>query len=505
MSSKLNIFSGLNRFVGYLRRRLLLDLPQTRGAAFLIWDRRWFIVSMLVGVVLLQLPPPEGLSQAGYIVLTMSIMSVIMFVTEPIPLPTVALMIIVGQVVLLGLDSSDVARSIMSDSVLFIMGSLMLAVAIVRQKLDKRIAYQIVRFTGTKTINLSIGISFVSGVLASVIGEHTVAAMMLPVAITLITLTSEDPKQVRKLATVLLFSISYGCAIASIGTPSGGARNAIMIGFWQEFFYDPLNPDTYKYLIDYVKWVAYAYPIFLIQLPFVSLILLTTVRPEYSHVTRAVVKLRAQLAEEGPMQASHWGSILIFMLTLFAWIGFSDVLGLGIIAIMGAIAFLVFGLVKWEDINSNVNWGVVLLYGAAISLGVQMKETGAALWIADHFLATLEPLGASSGVPLWIGISFLTTAVTNTMSNGAAVAVLGPITLNLATAAGESPILLGFITSISSSFAYLTIIGTPAMTIVYASGYLKPSDFIKVGIRMVLMSTTVLILAAYFYWPLIGL
>ena len=84
---------------------------------------------------------------------------------------------------------------------------------------------------------------------------------------------------------------------------------------------------------------------------------------------------------------------------------------------------------------------------------------------------------------------------------GAAVAVLGPIVLNMATVAGESPILIGFITAVSSAFAYLTVIGTPACTIVYASGYLKTTDFLKVGWRMVLMSTLLLLLAASVYWP----
>ena len=435
----------------------------------------------------------------------MSLVAIILFVTEPIPLPAVALLIVVGQVILLGLDSSAVAQSLMSDSVLFIMGSLMLAVAIVKQKLDRRIAFQIVRLTGTNTANICVGITTVSGILASVIGEHTVAAMMLPVAITLIKLTSDNPREVRNLAIVLLFSICYGCAIAGIGTPSGGARNAIMIGFWREFLFDPLDSSTDKYLIDYSTWVAYCYPIFLAQLPLVSFVLLRTFKPEQSHLTRAVVKLRAQLAEQGPMRTSDWGTIAIFSLTLIGWIGFSDVIGLGTVALLGAIAFLVFGLIHWEDMNTNVNWGVILLYGAAISLGIQMTDSGAALWVADKMLSILTPLNADSGLPLWASVSVLTTGVTNTMSNGAAVAVLGPITLNLAEASGESPILMGFITSISSAFAYLTVIGTPACTIVYASGYLKPSHFLKAGFRMILISTAVLMLAAYFYWPLLGL
>ena len=74
---------------------------------------------------------------------------------------------------------------------------------------------------------------------------------------------------------------------------------------------------------------------------------------------------------------------------------------MGTIAIFGAAAFLVAGLVVWEDINSGVNWGVVLLYAAAISLGLQMKETGAAEWVAGGFLSILEPIGADQGLGLW--------------------------------------------------------------------------------------------------------
>ena len=471
---------------------------------YYFWEKRWFFIALAVGAGLLSVPTPENLSREGLIVLTMSVVATILFVTEPVPLPTVALMIIVGQVLLLGLESTQVAKSLMTDSVLFIMGSLMLAVAVVKQKLDKRIAWLIVRMTGTKTSRICFGISVVSGILASFIGEHTVAAMMLPVGITLITLTSDDPKKVRNLAAVLLFSISYGCSVAGIGTPSGGARNAIMIGYWKEFFYDPTNPETFKFIIDYVTWMLYAYPMFLLQLPLVTVILLFTFKPEYRDLSRAVVKLRAEVEVEGPLKPGDWVAIGFFFLILCGWIFISSDIGMGTVAVIGAIAFLVAGLVKWEDINSGVNWGVVLLYGAAISLGVQMKDTGAAEWVASNFLSLLTPIGADEGIGLWAAVSVLTTTVTNTMSNGAAVAVLGPIVLKLASVAGESPIIVGFITAVSSAFAYFTVVGTPACTIVYASGYLKTTDFLKVGWKMCVMSIIVMLAAAYVYWPLLG-
>ncbi len=472
---------------------------------YYFWEKRWFIFAIAVGYFLLNIPTPDGLTREGMIILTMSVMATILFITEPVPLPTVALLIIVGQVLLLGLESTVVARSLMTDSVLFIMGSLMLAVALIHQKLDQRIAWLIVRMTGTKTARICFGISAVSGILASFVGEHTVAAMMLPVGITLITLTSTDRKQVRNLAAVILFSISYGCSVASIGTPSGGARNAIMIGYWKEFFYDPANPESYKFIIDYVRWMAFAYPMFLIQLPLVTWILLSTFKPEYNDLSRPVAKLRKQVEILGPMNISNYVAILLFILILVGWIFFSGSLGMGIIAILGASAFLISGQVVWEEINSGVNWGVVLLYAAAISLGVQMKDTGAAQWVAENFISALATIGVETGLGLWAAVSALTTFVTNTMSNGAAVAVLGPITLNMATVAGESPVVIGFITSISSAFAYLTVVGTPACTIVYAAGYLTPADFLKAGWRMVIMSTILMMLVAFFYWPFLGI
>ena len=277
-----------------------------------------------------------------------------------------------------------------------------------------------------------------------------------------------------------------------------------MIGYWKEFFYDPTNPETFKFIIDYVTWMLYAYPMFLLQLPLVTVILLFTFKPEYRDLSRAVVKLRAEVEVEGPLKPGDWVAIGFFFLILCGWIFISSDIGMGTVAVIGAIAFLVAGLVKWEDINSGVNWGVVLLYGAAISLGVQMKDTGAAEWVASNFLSLLTPIGADEGIGLWAAVSVLTTTVTNTMSNGAAVAVLGPIVLKLASVAGESPIIVGFITAVSSAFAYFTVVGTPACTIVYASGYLKTTDFLKVGWKMCVMSIIVMLAVAYVYWPLLG-
>ncbi|HHN67878.1 MAG TPA: hypothetical protein ENK15_07575, partial [Thermopetrobacter sp.] len=140
-------------YLTHLRRRGYQRLLLTRQNINLHYfiEKRWLIIAFALGAALLSLPTPAGLSGAGHIVLVISLVATILFITEPVPLPTVALMIIVSQVVLLGIESTTVAKSLMTDSVLFIMGSLMLAVAVVKQKLDTRIAWGIVRLTGTRT------------------------------------------------------------------------------------------------------------------------------------------------------------------------------------------------------------------------------------------------------------------------------------------------------------------------------------------------------------------
>ena len=206
-----------------------------------------------------------------------------MIISESIPLPAVAILILIMEVVL-GVDTADgVASSFMSDAVFFIMGSLMLAVALVKQDLDKRLALGVINVTGNKTWRIVTGFVAISALLSSFIGEHTVGAMMLPVALALVRNAGLDPKKTTNLSTVLLFSIAYGCAIGSIGTPSGGGRNVIMINYLAEFGMGK---------ISYLEWMKYTYPMLLVQIPIVSIIVWYTFTPSQKIMDSSIRKLK---------------------------------------------------------------------------------------------------------------------------------------------------------------------------------------------------------------------
>lgn len=411
--------------------------------------------------------------------LVIVVVAIFLIIFEPIPLPAIAFIIIVLEVVLGIASQNAVAKSFMSDAVFFIMGSLMLAVAIVSQGLDKRLALGIIRLTGNKTWKIALGFLAISALLSSFIGEHTVTAMMLPVALTLLRFTKANPKQLKQLTPLLLFSIAYGSAMGSIGTPSGGGRNVIMLDYWREF--GIAN-------ITYLNWMLHAYPMLIVEIPFAAAILWFTFKPKHTSMDTAVRKLKIEVAKSGKMTGREISAILLFILVFLGWVFLSPIIGLGIVALIGVVLYLIFGLINWESLNRNTNWGVILLFGAAVSMGSQMESTGAALWVAENIIEVLKGITPNIEILRWFVAVFLTGILTNFVSNAAAVAVNAPIVLNM----GGDPIVIGFATAIASSFAYLTVVASPTCMIIHSSGLVKSKDYLKAGWKMFLMSSAVL-------------
>ncbi|MEE9463961.1 MAG: DASS family sodium-coupled anion symporter [Candidatus Neomarinimicrobiota bacterium] len=454
------------------------------------YQKRWLLFALLLGTLLYFLPYPKDLSPEGYRALIITLVVVILIISEAVPLPATGILIAVLQV-LLGLgEPTQVAQSYASDSVFFIMGSLMLAVAIVRQGLDARLTLGILTVTGNRVKNIMWGFFVISVLLTSFMGEHTIVAMMLPVALTLVRNTGMDERELRELMRLFLFALAFGSVIGSFGTPSGGARNAIMIGYLSDFGLGQMS---------YLRWIIFAYPLLLIQIPIGGWLLTRTFKPELDSLDSAVRKLKVQVGRTGPLSSPQMLAIALFLLILLGWIFLSDILGIGIIALAGVFLYLATGLVQWTDINQRTNWGVVLLYAGAISLGLQLKNTGAAMWMAQLVVQGAGGLLEQLAVVQYALVISLSTLVVNIMSPSATVAVLGPMFINF----GGHPVLLGMATAIASAFGYLTAVGSSAGMIIASTGLLKPRDFLRAGWRFTLMSIGCLLLAMMFYWPLL--
>lgn len=472
----------------------MFGFSQRSISTILFWvtRKKWLILSFFISISFFYVPTPDGLSPEGHRTLIIVLVTLTLIISESIPLPAVAILILIMQVIL-DIDTADgVASSFMSDTVFFIMGSLMLAVAIVYQGLDKRLALGVINLTGNRTWRIVFGFIGISAFLSSFIGEHTVAAMMLPVALSLIRNSGMDTNKPSKLSSLLLFSIAYGCAIGSIGTPSGGGRNVIMIGYLSEFGLAD---------ISYLEWMKFSYPMLLLQVPLATFILWRTFTPPQKIMDSAVRKLKVKVTKKGSFTANQITAIVIFLIVFLGWIFLSPSFGLGIIALSGVFLYLSFGLIEWQEINKNTNWGVILLFGAAISLGTQIKETEAGLWLANLALKYMGIIFNDQNIIIGFVSVVLTSILTNLLSSAATVAILGPIVLDM----GGNPIITGIMTSIASAFSYLTIIASPTCMIIHSTGLISSTDYFKAGWKLYLFSIIMLYLVSRFYWPFLSL
>jgi sodium-dependent dicarboxylate transporter 2/3/5 len=203
---------------------------------------------------------------------------------------------------------------------------------------------------------------------------------------------------------------------------------------------------------------------------------------------------------------------VILILLVAAWVLIGEHAGLGGPTLYAVMAMFLSKIINWEDVQRGVAFDVVGLYAAACAMGVALKFTGGALWLASTFVSVL-PDFLTKGDGLIIGVSLLTGTMTNFMSDGATVAALGPIVLPMATLANVSVWKVGLITSFSSSFANFLVVGTPNNAICFGMAkdpetgerLLDVMDFVKFGLPVTILAWLVLwFWAVLGYWKLIS-
>lgn len=443
------------------------------------------------------------------VAIAMVVFVVLCFLTECIPLPGVAFCIGLILVFTGVVTRKQVAMLYWSDACWFIMGSLMFAAAFVKTGVDKRVCLLMFEKLAVPNVRWITLIFFlIITPLAAFISDHALAAMFLPIGMLLYqnSLTSEVPED-PELAKMLMIGIAMACNIGGPGAPSGGARNVIMMTYLT---------DMFGFDIGYFQWITYCFPYLFVMIPITWLIVNWRFKPRVTSLAPAMDHLRVEIHKMGPWNRKQIIALVVFLVMVFGWftekefynLGIYPIrLGIGVIAVAGAVAYLLTGVVNWRDYHEKVDWGVVWLYAGAIIFGRTLDTTGAAYWLARTVIDFLAPFGMDSGLPLMAVSNGLTAVLTNLMADGPAAAAVGPITLNMAGLVHPGTTFLPFMamsTAIASSFAYCLIIGTPPNAIVYASGYLEPKDYLRVGLPLWFVANAVLLLLTGAYWVLRG-
>lgn len=439
------------------------------------------------------------------VALAVTVFTVFCFVSGCIPLPAVAFCIGLVFTFTGVVSRTEVAAFYWSDACWFIMGSLMFASAFVKTGVDRRICLMLFNKLARPSVAaITLVLITVIAPAASFISDHALAAIFLPIAIILHRGSqAEGGPPDMELGKMLVITVAMACNIGGFGAPSGGARNVIMMTYLEDMF----GMD-----IGYFTWMTYAMPFVFVMIPLTWLAIQWRFKPATRDLSTAMRFLKDDIARMGRWNRQQVVTLIIFGVMVWFWFtekSFFDMgiypvrLGIGVVAVAGGIAYILAGVVNWRDYHEKVDWGVVWLYAGAIIFGKVLDETGAAYFIARTAVNGLAHFGIATGLPLIAMASVLTGAITQIMADGPAAAAVGPITLNMAGIVHPGTAMLPFMTmatAAASSFAYCLVIGTPPNAIVYASGYLEPKDYLRVGIPVWFMANIVLLLLIGVYW-----
>lgn len=446
----------------------------------------FLLLAFLILILSIFLPTPRGLTDNGQVMIGIFLMAAILWSTESLPLAVTGLLVMVIQSLLHIVKYREVFSAYGNEAVFFLIGAFMIAAAVEKHGFHRRIAFNFLKIFEKNPKIFTFGLMICCTFLSFIIPEHAVAALFLPIGLSILTGMKLLPGK-SNFGKVCMLSIAYGCSIGSLGTLIGGARNPLTIGIL----------ENHGISVSFFDWMVYAMPVVFISLPVVWLILQIFFPIEVKDLRNAKKEINAQLKKLGQMGIREKTTILILSFTMFLWIFFSQEIGVAIIAIVGAILLFVTGTITWKDVEQRLPWGIILLYGGAITLGLGMEKTGAARWITH---GVLNALGAHPYVII-LGLIILSIYLTEMMSNTGAVAMLLPIGIGFASNIADVSILLAsMIIALSSGLAFMLVIATPGNAITYTSGYFSTRDLVRAGFMANIACIVIIWIIAIVYW-----
>lgn len=474
-----------------LRKRFLPPALRSYWLEPLVQRFRFVILG--IGVVLffsiLTYPTPEGLTEEGKKALAIFALCVVLWVVQVIPLMITSILAIILFPLLNVLDSAETYSLFGTEAVFFILGAFMLGSGLMRSGLSTRIAVFFLRIIGNSPQTLFFGFFIIPAVMSFFMSEHAVAAMVFPIVMEIAQALRLGPSS--NYAKALILALAWGSTIGGVATYLGGARAPLAVGILHK-----MTGES----ISFIKWALAAIPTVLLMLVLGYVILRKAFPSDVEAIHRAQQVLGERARRMGRVTLREKGMGLLMLVTIGCWIFLGEEVGLASIALGAVFVGFVLNLMRWEEVETDVNWGIVLMYGGAICLGLAMERTGAARWLADHTLAHFIKTPAL----LIPALSLIALILTEAISNTAVVAVFMPPAILLAQEYGVDVHVITLAITIPSGLAFVLPMGTPATALAFSSGYIQPRDTMLGGTVVKILGWIVFNLLAVFYWPLLG-
>ena len=451
------------------------------------------ILGPILFLVIMIFVDAEGLSFEAKCILASTAWMAIWWVTECVPISVTALLPIVLFPLTGGMDLATTTAAYGHKLVFLFVGGFLIALAIEKWHLHKRLALNIIRVTGSNKSRVILGFMLATAFLSMWISNTATSIMILPVGLAIISQLKDDPKTVENENEVfgksLMIAIAYSASIGGMATLIGTPPNMVLAGVVEE---------SYGIKLNMFDWMKFGVPLSSFLL-FVCWLYLTKIAFKFKNEEFSAGKeeILRQINKLGKFSNEEIKVLVVFTLTALGWIFRGSIETIfpmiddTIIAIFFAVTLFIIPtknqktnttLLVWND-TVKLPWGILILFGGGMAIASAFGKSGLALWIAD-LLTNLND------VSLFLIILIIVTSIN----------LLTEVTSNMATTAMLLPVLVVAAT-LAASCAFMLPISTPPNAVVFGSGFLKIEDMFKKGVWMNLISIITITLVVYYTLP----
>jgi sodium-dependent dicarboxylate transporter 2/3/5 len=451
------------------------------------------------------------------------VLMAVWWMTEALPLSATALIPIIAFPLLGVLEAGEATSPYASTTVFLFMGGFMIAIAMQKWNLHKRIALQALRFVGTKPNQVVLGVMVVTWFLSMWVSNTATTLMMLPIGISVLALVKDgsdnDEKDVRRFSICLLLCIAYAATIGGLATLIGSPPNLIMAGYVEQ---------TYGITISFAQWMKLGVPLSACFLIIAWVFMTRVVFPSrIGAIAGGKQVIHDELAKLGPMSRAEWNVLVVFASAALLWtsrgqladsetvvalLPFVANLDDSTIAILAAVALFLLpahkrgrgarlqGTLDWRTVQSGLPWGVLLLFGGGLSMARAVQETGLSEYIGNQ-------LGGMGVLPVVLFVAatcLIVLLLTELTSNTATAATFLPVLGGVAIALGVDPLLMLAPAAMAATCSFMLPVGTPPNAIVFGTGQITMGNMIRGGIWLNLIGVVLITAATYLFggWAL---
>ncbi len=463
------------------------------------------------------------MSPAARSTIAVAILMAVWWLTEAVDLAVTALLPALLFPIFSVADIRTAAQPYGHEYIFLFAGGFLLAISMQRWGLDRRIALLTLRIVGSQPRRIIAGVMLASAVMAAFVSNTAVAAMMLPIALSLSNMIRRDldvestsDQDGRNFTTAILLAVAYSASIGGVCTIIGTPPNTLMVAFATDDL-----PIEYRCEIGFVQWMLIGVPAAAIMLPVAWLLLTRVIFPiRMNEIPGGAGAIRKALVGLGPMNRGELITMMAFGMAVLAWMSrpwltnwtvdiggeaFQPLKGLTDTGIVLFAALLLFvmpvgggkgPILRWSD-SKNLPWGVLVLFGGGLSLSAAMDANGVTEFLGSFATAIHGAPTLLVTAIILIGVVFLSEVASNT----ALAATSIPVLAAMAPAMGVHPLQLIVPATFGCSLAFMLPAGTPPNAIVFGTGHISMRSMVKAGFLLNLIGIVVVMLMTWLLIP----